>query len=1269
MYSTLMSFASGLTDYLLYASIIAAVLVTIAWSIIKLGRVKAPVYNHMIWLCTLFAVLVLPVVFLYAPKVAVPVLPAHPKTIIALTQRNITYASSGIIEERLLDLQPSGPSATALPSESHGKLLALISLKNILACLWTIGFLFMLVRFLIDWHRIKRIMRLAEPLPGDLLPRDIFPTRLKLLLSAQIGGPLCLGFYRPVILLPKKMCSNGISEDLMMVLGHELAHVERRDWLVNIFQRIIEAILFFHPLVWYASAQLSHEREILCDHHVLAKGVSPTDYIEMLTKVLEQGFERNSLNAVALFEGKNLLSRVRTLLKTGNKTQLKASRIALITSVMIILLFMALGTIRLEAKSSTNIDDNFVPAQINKNNLPVGNCSISGKVVSSETGEPIDDAEVFLFYTKTFDSIFFKTKSDGTFELKDITTGPFSLSANAEGFKKVCYDPDNKSSGDVAFFTLEDNEKRTGVILQLKPAGYSISGKILDEDGQAPKNKRLYVSALIKLDVREGNFNAYKNAGKSSMSYVASDGSYFIDGLDNSPVYIKVTEYESEDPSEAVCFYYYPGTLSRSHANMVYFGKDKSVKNVNIRLTKQGGFSLEGVIKDDNTGKPVSKTLVTAHLRDMLFGYLTAYTDDNGNYHINNLSDGEYFVHVDAEPWGYVRTHKSLKIEDKRSTRLDFSLRQSAVISGNFIDENGKPFEIADRSYGLAFKYGYPHPETMEWTGTMNKYSEKGMSAGNSYNTFNGDQGDYEEEYMVFPTANTFHIQGMLPGKTMLRFYPKDEGAIVKHIFYNGQDIKETGIETLPGEKIRGVSIVIEVGKKETTPDKKETTSDKDAKLIDASVKGDLAAVIAAVTNGANANAKDTKDGRTVLMAASAEGYTDIVRLLLDQGADVSAKWDWDIGGITALWMATLNGHVDVVKLLLEKGADLNAKNSNGETALFIASRQGYGDIVKVFLDRGADVNIRNTSRETALHLASQHGHADVVKLLLDKGAEVNVKMTINNVEWTALKFAKKQGHTDVVQVLEKAGAKEEVSSDKKEKSPDNDVNLNIPNDKNQYRKKMGERLADINDLYGSTFSELGITEEKMNVLADILTDEEWASKDVYDQFWKTNPFKKSEDEKDQITQRSGNIYDEYQNKTYHLLGENAYYQFQTIYGKVVQIDLSNRFNDVLSEDEKLTKEQQRQWIDAMHKSFIKAIIEPSVETEIKGEDLNGIRNQFKNTQGKQLDGYLDCAKTVLSPSQLKQFELFINRERKGYEEFIEQKIKSWQNTEPQPST
>jgi beta-lactamase regulating signal transducer with metallopeptidase domain len=634
MNSPLIFITSEIAQYLLFASVISTILVTMAWGIIKLGKIQAPVYHHMIWLCTLIAVLALPVMWLYGPKLPVAILPAQSHPDLTLTQQVKFQPVAVAEEESLLKIEASGPNAAISPSKLYLNQLRSIPINNTLAGLWCAGFIFMLIRLLIGWHQLARIVRSAEPVSNKIPFRNFFPNKLKLLLTSDIDSPVCCGLLRPVILLPKRMHDNDSLENLQMVLSHELAHIERRDFLVNIFQRLIEAVLFFHPLVWYASFQLTHTREQICDHHVIAKGASPGNYAQLLTRIVEQGFKKNNFHAVALFEGR-LLLRVRSLFEHGNKIRLKTSRRETIAGAMILLLCMASGAIRLEAKSTINSDpesiQNQSPQSINikkdstgpiSNNhqaesfklqkeippkngkRPKGNCSVSGKVVSAETGEPLGRATVMLFNIETSDVIHVEVAGDGNFLFKDIPNGQYGLhGGKTAGFQDSCYNPGN-GNGQVPFFSLKDGEKRSGLILKLKPA-YSLSGKVLGEDGQPIRDSRLGVLAWVKSDKQKENLNRYEIARQT---LVSPDGSYQLAGLDNRPVYVMVIDFGSEEKDQPWAPCYFPGSASKEQAQMVSFNKDRSVENINIQLTKKGEFILKGDGADQKPGMPISKS-------------------------------------------------------------------------------------------------------------------------------------------------------------------------------------------------------------------------------------------------------------------------------------------------------------------------------------------------------------------------------------------------------------------------------------------------------------------------------------------------------------------------------------------------------------------------------------------------------------------------------------------------------------------------------------
>ena len=136
---------------------------------------------------------------------------------------------------------------------------------------------------------------------------------------------------------------------------------------------------------------------------------------------------------------------------------------------------------------------------------------------------------------------------------------------------------------------------------------------------------------------------------------------------------------------------------------------------------------------------------------------------------------------------------------------------------------------------------------------------------------------------------------------------------------------------------------------------------------------------------------------------------------LVREGADVNAK-DRDKLNYTPLMYVSFDGSTELIKLLLDNGADVNAKNESGVTPIMIASINGYLDTVELLIDNGADVNAKNESGVTPIMIASNNGCLSTVELLIDNGANLYAK---NNTGQTALDIAKEEGHTDVVEFIE----------------------------------------------------------------------------------------------------------------------------------------------------------------------------------------------------------------------------------------------------------
>lgn len=120
--------------------------------------------------------------------------------------------------------------------------------------------------------------------------------------------------------------------------------------------------------------------------------------------------------------------------------------------------------------------------------------------------------------------------------------------------------------------------------------------------------------------------------------------------------------------------------------------------------------------------------------------------------------------------------------------------------------------------------------------------------------------------------------------------------------------------------------------------------------------------------------------GRSALHLAAEDSQEDMVRLLLQHGADPSASSD---GGWTALHNAAQSGHAGVATLLLERGANVNATLSNGMTPLHWAAFNGHEDVVRLLLDRDeTQLDIKDSFDRTPMLCAAERFHRDIVQLL-----------------------------------------------------------------------------------------------------------------------------------------------------------------------------------------------------------------------------------------------------------------------------------------------
>ena len=166
-------------------------------------------------------------------------------------------------------------------------------------------------------------------------------------------------------------------------------------------------------------------------------------------------------------------------------------------------------------------------------------------------------------------------------------------------------------------------------------------------------------------------------------------------------------------------------------------------------------------------------------------------------------------------------------------------------------------------------------------------------------------------------------------------------------------------------------------------------------------------------TKGANSCITKTKE--TILMRACESNRKKIVKILIENDANVNAQ---DERGKTAIMVAFEEGNKEIVNALLAAGADVNIKDKNGTTLLMAACEKGDLDLVNAFIDAKADVNVQDENGKTALMIACEKGNKDIVNALIKAGSDIKIK---DNKGVTALIYSLTS--IEIKNILLKAGA------------------------------------------------------------------------------------------------------------------------------------------------------------------------------------------------------------------------------------------------------
>ncbi|MBY0505848.1 MAG: TIGR03435 family protein [Bryobacteraceae bacterium] len=190
-----------------------------------------------------------------------------------------------------------------------------------LTAIWLTGSGLLLAHWLRHWFILVQARRQATPLP--------LAAPIPVLSSSNAIEPGVFGFFRPVLLLPEGITSRLASEELDAIVAHELAHVRRHDNLAAALHMLVQAVFWFHPLVWWIGAKLVEEREQACDEAVLADGSRAQVYAQGIVNVCKFYVE-SPLTCAAGVSGANLRKRIEMIMSERNPLRLTMARLSLL---------------------------------------------------------------------------------------------------------------------------------------------------------------------------------------------------------------------------------------------------------------------------------------------------------------------------------------------------------------------------------------------------------------------------------------------------------------------------------------------------------------------------------------------------------------------------------------------------------------------------------------------------------------------------------------------------------------------------------------------------------------------------------------------------------------------------------------------------------------------------------------------------------------------------------------------------------------------------
>jgi beta-lactamase regulating signal transducer with metallopeptidase domain len=347
------SFSGFVVSYLVNAVWEVVLIAAAGWLVSRLVKRVGAQAEHLVWVSTLGLAIVMP---------GLPLL----RWLLALLY--VPHGSGGGASIVIAAAQGGGLISRNVYTLPEIFVVALLSLY-----FGTV--IYFAVRLAWSLHSTARLLRQARPLSLTTEQEDLWRNckrtfsleEARILGSSRIAGPVTLGLWEPVLLVPSDFAAECTAQDLLAALAHECAHMKRRDFQKNLFYEIASLLLVFHPVVWMLKSHIAQTREMICDGMATDGLIDSRRYTESLLRLatmVAMGSRAYPSHAIGIFDA-NILEKRIMMMNLKKPRVSSALKYGLVIPATVFLLSVAVGgaamAVVIESPASNQVADQAQP--------------------------------------------------------------------------------------------------------------------------------------------------------------------------------------------------------------------------------------------------------------------------------------------------------------------------------------------------------------------------------------------------------------------------------------------------------------------------------------------------------------------------------------------------------------------------------------------------------------------------------------------------------------------------------------------------------------------------------------------------------------------------------------------------------------------------------------------------------------------------------------------------------------------------------------------